>query len=203
MEFLVVRAVELLRERGVEELSLNFAAFARCARPARTARARARPRVLGSVTALPDREPAPLQREVLPALGAAVPPLRRLRYLPRAGLAALRAEGQLPRLPTIGARPGTLPKAIAPAEPDSRSRLPLRQAGGDRRLARRLHGHPGDGIIRALTVCDLGDVSEEAVLIVRAVVTAKLDHVPRGNGPRHGNRRVCANVARAAAVPRY
>ena len=29
MEFLVVRAIELLRERGVEELSLNFAAFAR------------------------------------------------------------------------------------------------------------------------------------------------------------------------------
>src|SRR5262249_39548909 len=28
-EFLVVRAIELLRERGVEELSLNFAAFAR------------------------------------------------------------------------------------------------------------------------------------------------------------------------------
>jgi len=29
MEFLVVRAIELLRAEGVEELSLNFAAFAR------------------------------------------------------------------------------------------------------------------------------------------------------------------------------
>ena len=29
MEFLVVSAIEMLRERGVEELSLNFAAFAR------------------------------------------------------------------------------------------------------------------------------------------------------------------------------
>ena len=29
MEFLIVRSIELLRERGVEELSLNFAAFAR------------------------------------------------------------------------------------------------------------------------------------------------------------------------------
>src|SRR5262249_31349826 len=29
MEFLVVRAIELLRERGVEELSLNFVMFAR------------------------------------------------------------------------------------------------------------------------------------------------------------------------------
>ena len=28
-EFLVVKAIELLRERGVEELSLNFAAFAK------------------------------------------------------------------------------------------------------------------------------------------------------------------------------
>jgi hypothetical protein len=29
MEFLVARGIELLRERGVEEVSLNFAAFAR------------------------------------------------------------------------------------------------------------------------------------------------------------------------------
>jgi hypothetical protein len=29
MEFMVVRAIELLRERGIEELSLNFAAFAK------------------------------------------------------------------------------------------------------------------------------------------------------------------------------
>jgi lysyl-tRNA synthetase class 2 len=29
MEFLIVSSIELLRERGVEELSLNFAAFAR------------------------------------------------------------------------------------------------------------------------------------------------------------------------------
>jgi len=27
-EFLVVKAIELLRERGLEEMSLNFAAFA-------------------------------------------------------------------------------------------------------------------------------------------------------------------------------
>src|SRR5207248_6113028 len=34
MEFLVVRSVELLRERGVEEVSLNFAAYGRwLARP--------------------------------------------------------------------------------------------------------------------------------------------------------------------------
>ena len=76
-EFMVVKAVELLRERGIEEMSLNFAAFAKwihspekrssvCWASYRHARK----------PVLPDREPVPLQRQVLPALGAALPRLR-------------------------------------------------------------------------------------------------------------------------------
>ena len=42
MEFLVARGLELLRERGVEEASLNFAAFARFIHAPRGAVERAR-----------------------------------------------------------------------------------------------------------------------------------------------------------------
>ena len=98
-EFLVVRAVELLRERGVEELSLNFAAFGRVlARPERTRRPRPRETGVARRSLLPDREPLSLQCEVLASLGAAVPRIRTLLGLPRVGLAAMVAEGQLPRL---------------------------------------------------------------------------------------------------------
>src|SRR5205807_1852900 len=44
--------------------------------PARADTARSRTRALAGRRVLPDREPLPLQREVLPALGAALPALR-------------------------------------------------------------------------------------------------------------------------------
>jgi lysyl-tRNA synthetase class 2 len=98
-EFLVVRAVELLRERGIEELSLNFAAFGRVlARPSGRSE-----RVLAKLVSLGDRH---FQIESLYRFNAKFSPRWEPRYLayerilglPRVGLAAMVAEGQLPRL---------------------------------------------------------------------------------------------------------
>lgn len=98
MEFLVVQAIELLRARGVEELSLNFATFAR---PLRSPRGRldlAAARLLGVASRW-------FQIESLYRFNAKFFPRWEPRYLlyqgpaalPRVGLAALIAEGQLPR----------------------------------------------------------------------------------------------------------
>jgi lysyl-tRNA synthetase, class II len=98
-EFLVVKAIELLRERGIEELSLNFAAFARLLRRPRGAAERALSRGLS----LADRF---FQVERLYRFNAKFDPRWEPRYLvfegalglPRVGLAAMLVEGQLPRL---------------------------------------------------------------------------------------------------------
>ncbi len=102
-EFLVCRAVELFRERGVEELSLNFAAFGRLlARPGGRF-----DRALGRLVSLGDRF---FQIESLYRFNAKFSPRWEPRYLvyqrvlglPRVGLAAMVAEGQLPRLGSRG-----------------------------------------------------------------------------------------------------
>jgi lysyl-tRNA synthetase class 2 len=99
MEFVVVRAIELLRERGVEEVSLNFAAFARwIARPCGNVE-----RVLGRLVSLANPF---FQIESLHRFNAKFGPRWEPRYLvfehrrslPRVSLAALRIEGQLPKL---------------------------------------------------------------------------------------------------------
>jgi len=98
-EFLIVKSVELLRGRGVEELSLNFAAFGRLLeRPHGRAE-----RLLGRLIALGSRY---FQTESLYRFNAKFSPRWEPRYLayesvlglPRVGVAAMRAEGQLPRL---------------------------------------------------------------------------------------------------------
>ena len=98
-EFLVVRAIELLRERGVEELSLNFAAFAKWMHsPERPVE-----RTLGKLIALGNPF---FQIESLYRFNAKFFPRWEPRFLvyegafglPRAGIAALWAEGQLPKL---------------------------------------------------------------------------------------------------------
>ncbi len=103
-EFLVVRAVELLREQGVDEISLNFAAFGRLLeRPGGRLE-----RLLGRLVLLGSRW---FQMESLYRFNAKFAPRWEPRYfvfegvlgLPRAGLAALWAEGQLPR-PTLRSR---------------------------------------------------------------------------------------------------
>ncbi|HEY1568987.1 MAG TPA: phosphatidylglycerol lysyltransferase domain-containing protein [Solirubrobacteraceae bacterium] len=109
-EFMVVSAVELLRERGVDEMSLNFAAFARWIHsPERPAE-----RALGRLIALGNRF---FQIESLYRFNAKFFPRWQPRYLvyqgplglPRAGLAAMRAEGQIPKpeLPRTGPSMGT------------------------------------------------------------------------------------------------
>jgi lysyl-tRNA synthetase class 2 len=99
MEFLVVRAIELLRERGIEEISLNFAAFGRWLdRPDGRVE-----RTLGRFVSLGNRF---FQIESLHRFNAKFAPRWAPRYLvyegalglPRVGLAALRIEGQLPKL---------------------------------------------------------------------------------------------------------
>ncbi len=98
-EFLVVKAIELMRERGIKELSLNFAAFARLIQAPRGAAERIAVRALS----LADRF---FQVERLYRFNAKFDPRWEPRYLvfegalglPCVGLAAMLVEGQLPRL---------------------------------------------------------------------------------------------------------
>ena len=99
MEFLVVKSIQLLRGRGIEEISLNFAAFGRWLdRPDSRVE-----RTLGRFVCLGNRF---FQIESLHRFNAKFGPRWEPRYLvyegalglPRVGLAALRIEGQLPKL---------------------------------------------------------------------------------------------------------
>ena len=98
-EFLIARSIEALRDLGIEEVSLNFAAFARWMKEP----ANARERVLGRVIALGNPF---FQLESLYRFNAKFFPRWDSRYLvyegplafARTGLAAMRAEGQLPEL---------------------------------------------------------------------------------------------------------
>ena len=100
-EFLIVDAVEYMRASGIMEVSLNFAAFARVIREPRGLIERG----LGRVITLGDTW---LQIERLYRFNAKFFPRWEPRYfmyerrfgLPRAGVAALWLEGQLPR-PTL------------------------------------------------------------------------------------------------------
>ncbi len=97
-EFLVVRAIELLRERGLEELSLNFAAFAKWMHSPE----RRLERLLGKLIALGNPF---FQIESLYRFNAKFFPRWEPRFLvyegtfglPRTGIAAMWAEGQLPK----------------------------------------------------------------------------------------------------------
>jgi lysyl-tRNA synthetase class 2 len=99
MEFLVVRSVELLRDTGIDEVSLNFAAFARFMRRPRNPAER----LVGRLARLANPY---FQIESLYRFNAKFHPrweprylaFERTRRLPRVGLAALWAEGQLPKL---------------------------------------------------------------------------------------------------------
>jgi lysyl-tRNA synthetase, class II len=97
-EFLVVRAIALLRERGIREVSLNFAAFAQLIHSPRGHAQRALGRLLLFADAF-------FQIESLYRFNAKFFPRWEPRYFlfeglfrfPRAGLAAMSAEGQLVR----------------------------------------------------------------------------------------------------------
>jgi lysyl-tRNA synthetase class 2 len=105
MEFMVARATELLRERGIDELSLNFAAFAKWTHSPekRSERALARLVALGNPF---------FQIESLYRFNAKFFPRWEPRYLvyegrlglPRTSIAALWAEGQLWKPSLVGAR---------------------------------------------------------------------------------------------------
>ena len=97
-EFLVARSIEALRARGVEEVSLNFAAFARLLTEPENLLERGAARVLRWADAW-------FQIESLYRFNAKFDPRWEPRYvlyegrlgLARAGLAAAWAEGQLPK----------------------------------------------------------------------------------------------------------
>lgn len=107
MEFLVVRGIETLRQRGIAELSLNFATGARWIHEPRNLLER----LAGKLVMGLDRY---LQLESLYRFNAKFAPRWEPRYLafegwrrlPRTGLAAIWVEGQLPkpRLPRPAAR---------------------------------------------------------------------------------------------------
>ena len=98
MEFLVVQSIELLRAEGVEELSLNFAAFARFMHRPRNPGER----LIGRLARLANPY---FQIESLYRFNAKFYPrweprylvYERARRLPRVGLAVMWAEGQLPK----------------------------------------------------------------------------------------------------------
>jgi lysyl-tRNA synthetase class 2 len=109
-EFMAVRGIEALRDRGVEELSLNFAAFARLMHsPSGPFE-----RFLGKLASIFNPY---FQIESLYRFNAKFFPRWEPRYLlyegtlglPRAGVAALWAEGQLPK-PTLSARGAGAPR---------------------------------------------------------------------------------------------
>jgi lysyl-tRNA synthetase class 2 len=97
-EFLVVKAIEMLRERGIDEVSLNFAAFARFIHSPRGRLER----LAGSMARHAD---AVFQIERLYRFNAKFFPrweprymmYERLSALPRVALATLWLEGQLPK----------------------------------------------------------------------------------------------------------
>jgi lysyl-tRNA synthetase class 2 len=98
MEFLLVRAIEQLRERGIEEASLNFSVFARLIHEPR-GRVEL---IVGRILLVAD---AFFQIERLYRFNAKFFPRWEPRYLmyehvlalPRVGLAAMWVEGQLPK----------------------------------------------------------------------------------------------------------
>ena len=130
-EFLVAEGIEHLRARGIAEVSLNFAAFARFIRqPSGVAE-----RALGRALAVGDTW---FQIERLYRFNAKFFPRWEPRYfmyerrlgLPRAGIAALWLEGQLPK-PTTPPPPRGRERLSRPL-PASPERFPH---GGDRLLA--------------------------------------------------------------------
>jgi lysyl-tRNA synthetase, class II len=112
MEFLIVRTIQALAADGVEELSLNFSAFGRALRAPSTAPER----LLGRVLRLADRW---FQIQRLYRFNAKFCPHWQPRYLvyqsytslPRAALAVMWAEGQVPK-PTL-----RLPSRQRPIQP--------------------------------------------------------------------------------------
>jgi lysyl-tRNA synthetase class 2 len=129
-EFMVARAVELLRERGVQELSLNFAAFARFLHSP-TGQLE---RFLGRLARGAD---AAFQIERIYRFNAKFFPRWESRYLmyegilvlPRTALASLWLEGQVPRPTLHGRRPRrtsttehgrTAGRHMAPLTPEKR-----------------------------------------------------------------------------------
>jgi lysyl-tRNA synthetase class 2 len=104
-EFMIVKAIEALRDRGVSEVSLNFAAFARLLREPDGLLERA----TGKAIALGDTW---FQIERLYRFNAKFFPRWEPRFLmyerrfglPRAGIAALLCEGQVPKPALLGGR---------------------------------------------------------------------------------------------------
>jgi lysyl-tRNA synthetase, class II len=115
-EFMIVSAVELLRGQGVDEMSLNFAAFARWIHSPQ----RGTERALGKLIALGNRC---FQIESLYRFNAKFFPRWQPRYLvyqgafglPRASLAAMWAEGQIPRPELPRGSSSIVPRVLARA----------------------------------------------------------------------------------------
>ena len=151
-EYLVASAIELLRERGIEELSLNFAAFARWMHSPVGARERAFGRLarVGS---------SRIQMESLYRFNAKFLPRWDPRYLVfegrlgllRAGLASMWIEGQAPRPHPRDARVrGDWPPACRVADDRPSLAHRLRSAALESKpvgVAQRRHEAHGPGVV--------------------------------------------------------
>jgi lysyl-tRNA synthetase, class II len=114
-EFMLVRAIERFRDQGIEELSLNFAAFGRLLHSPRSRVER----VLGRLVSVANPF---FQIESLLSFSAKFKPRWQPRYLlfesmlalPRTALATLWAEGQLPKPGLPRAAPPSVPVPVCP-----------------------------------------------------------------------------------------
>jgi lysyl-tRNA synthetase, class II len=97
MEFLLVRSIELLRERGVEEVSLNFAAFARIVHaPHGVLQQVARRLILYGDRFFQIESLYRFNAKFFPRWEPRYFMFDGFRHLPRAAVAGARAEGHLP-----------------------------------------------------------------------------------------------------------
>ena len=129
-EALVVAAIERARELGLSAVSLNFAGFAHVmAADAALSRSQRLLRLPACALPrpVPARAPGPLQREVLPALAAALSGLRRADLPPPLGPPCA-ASGGLPAGSRRGTAAEALPRSSRLAPGGDRRRRDLRRA---------------------------------------------------------------------------
>lgn len=121
-EYMIVKTIQALRERGIDELSLNFAAFARLLHSPEGVAERLVRRVLQLADSF-------FQIERLYRFNEKFGPYWEARYLmhegglnlPRTALATLWVEGQLPKPPPLRLNPRRRRRALSSGDPTAKT----------------------------------------------------------------------------------